>query len=61
MERTPYRFVLAKNALQRQLQDQGMTRAEALRVIARMSLQERWDSLSLTKRGMILWECRSRD
>ena len=61
MERIPYRYVLAKNALQRQLQTQGLSRAEALRVIARMPLEERWERLSLTQRGMILWECRNRD
>ena len=61
MERTPYRFVLAKIELQRQLQAKGLSRAEALRVIARMPLEERWERLSLTQRGMILWECRNRD
>ena len=61
MERTPYRFVLAKIELQPQLKAQGLSRSEALRVIARMSLEERWERLSLTQRGMILWECRNRD
>ena len=61
MERTPYRFVLAKIELQRQLKAKGLSRAEALRVIARMPLEERWERLSLTQRGMILWECRNRD
>ena len=61
MERIPYRFVRAKIELQRQLKAQGLSRSEALRVIARMSLEERWERLSLTQRGMILWECRNRD
>ena len=61
MERIPYRFVLAKIELQRQLKAQGLSRSEALRVIARMPLEERWERLSLTQRGMILWECRNRD
>lgn len=61
MEKTPYRYVLAKNALQRQLQDQGATRSEALRVISRMTLEERWERLPLTKRAAILWECRHRE
>lgn len=61
MERIPYRYVRAKIELQRQLKAQGLSRSEALRVIARMSLEERWERLSLTQRGMILWECRDRD
>lgn len=61
MERIPYRYVRAKIELQRQLKAQGLSRSEALRVIARMPLEERWERLSLTQRGMILWECRNRD
>lgn len=61
MEKSAHRCAMAKRALERHLQGQGLTKREALRVISRLSNDEIWEQLTLTKRGIILWECRNRD
>ncbi|ROU09433.1 hypothetical protein [Lysobacter enzymogenes] len=57
MSKQPLRMVLTKRALQRQLQDQGMTRSEALRVLARLSHEQRWKRLGLLARAEIRLKC----
>ncbi len=49
---------LTKRALQRQMQDRGQTRSQALRILKGMPQDERWRRLPLATRLQILWKCR---
>lgn len=50
---------LTKRELQRQMQDRGLTRSQALRILKGMPHAVRWKRLSLKTRLQILWKCRN--
>lgn len=60
MTNEPLRITLTKRALQRLLQDRGLTRSQALRVMSGMPQEVRWKRLPLAKRLQIMWECRGK-
>lgn len=58
MSNEALRISLTKRALQRQMQDLGMTRSQALRALKGMPQDVRWKRLPLATRLRIIWECR---